>query len=132
VAQAVPVVDDLSLPVGRSVSCADVWLVQAPENVQQCVWGVYVVVLAVVSAMEFGRRFLAAAQKGESALSPGPVLLERAITRAVASLWARLRGFSALRLPKKGWGLVGPRYPFLRGVSGGLECSWSEELHVVD
>ena len=97
---------------------------------QQCVWDV--VVMAVVSAMEYARRFMAAAQKGESALAPGPVLLERAITRAVVSFWARLRGFAVLGLPKKGWGLVGPRHPFLRVVSGALECSWSEELHLVD
>ena len=126
VAQAV--VDHLSLAVGRSISCAEVWLVQAPENVQQCVWDV--VVLAAVSAMECARRFMAAAQKGESALPPGPVLLERAITRVVVTFWARLRGFAALGLPKKGWGMVGPRHPFLRVVSGVLECSWLEELHL--
>ena len=71
-------------------------------------------------------------QRGESALPPGPVLLERAITRVVVTFWARLRGFAALGLPKKGWGLVGPRHPFLRVVSGVLECSWMEELHLVD
>ena len=119
----------LSLLVALSL-CAEVWLVQAPENVQQCVRDV--AVLAAVSAMECGRRFMAAAQKGESALSPGPVLLERAITRAVATLCSRLRGFAALGLLTTGWGLVGPRHPFLRLFSGGLECSWSEELHMVD
>jgi len=127
---ALAVVDHLSLAVGRFVLCAEVWLVQAPESVQQCVWDV--VVLAAVSAMECARRFMAAAQKGESALPPGPVLLEQAITRAVVSFWARLRGFAALGLPKKSWGLVGPRYPFLRVVSGVLECSCSEELLLMD
>ena len=96
----------------------------------QCVWDV--MVLAAVSAIECARRFMATAQKGESVRPPGPVLLERAITRAVVSLLARLRGFAALGLPKKGWVLVGPRHPFLRVVSGGLECSWLRGLHVVD
>ena len=78
-------------------------------------------VLVAVSTMESGRRFMAPARKGESAVSPGPVLLERAITRVVVTLWARLRGFTALGLLKIGWGLVGPRHPFLRVVSGGLK-----------
>ena len=60
VAQAV--LDHLALAVGRPVSRADVWLVQAPEATRQCVWDV--VVLAAVSAMEGGRRFMAAAQRG--------------------------------------------------------------------
>ena len=88
VAQAL--VDQLSLAGSRSVLCAEVWLEQSPESVQQCAWDV--VVLAAVSAMECARRFMAAAQKGESALPPGPVLLERAIPRAVVSFWARLAG----------------------------------------
>ena len=33
---------------------------------------------------------------------------------------------------KKGWGLVGPRHPFLRVVSAVLECSCVAGLHVVD
>ena len=37
----------------RPVSRAEVWLVQAPEDLQQCVWDV--VVLAAVSAMEGGQ-----------------------------------------------------------------------------
>jgi len=36
------VVDHLSVVVGRSVSCAQVQLVQVPENVQPCAWDVVV------------------------------------------------------------------------------------------
>ena len=128
VAQAV--LDHLALAVGRPVSRADVWLVQAPEATRQCVWDV--VVLAAVSAMEGGRRFMAAAQKGVPAASPGPALLERAITRVVVTFWSRLRGFAALGLPRKGWDSVGPRHPFLRVVSGVLECSRPEGPYEVD
>ncbi len=49
-----------------------------------------------------------------------PSLLERAITRVVVKFWVRLRGFASLGLPRRGWGQVGPRHPFLRGVAGEL------------
>ena len=128
VAQAV--VDHLAIAVGCPVSRAEVWLVQAPEAVQQCVWDV--VVLAAVSAMEDGRRFMAAARQGVPAALPGPALLERAITRVVVAFWVRLRGFAALGLPSKGWDSVGPRHPFLRVVGGVLVCSRSEGPSEVD
>lgn len=48
--------------VGHSVSRAEVWLLQAPEYMQQCMWDI--VVLAAVFAMETGRRFMAATRKG--------------------------------------------------------------------
>jgi hypothetical protein len=54
--------------------------------------------------------------------TPAPSLMERAITRVVVEFWGRPRGFAALGLPRKGWGQVGPRHPFLRGVAGELYC----------
>lgn len=50
------VVDHLALAYGTCVSCDDVWLVQAPKNMQQCVWDE--VVLAAVSATESVGLFL--------------------------------------------------------------------------
>jgi hypothetical protein len=49
-------------------------------------------------------------------------------TRVVVKFWRRLQGFEALGLPRKGWGQVGPRYPFLRGLAGELHCSRPERL----
>ncbi len=75
------------------------WLAQNPEGVEQCVWDL--VVLAAITAMEQGRRFMAATLAGDPQEAPGP-LLERAITRVVVEFWGRLRGFAALGLPRKG------------------------------
>lgn len=44
VAQAV--IDYLALVVWRGVSRAEVWMVQAPADVQQCVWDVVVLTAA--------------------------------------------------------------------------------------
>ncbi len=79
VAQAV--VDQLSITIFRPISRAEVWLAQTPEGVEQCVWDV--VVLAAITAMEQGRRFMAATLAGDPQEAPGPSLLERAITRVV-------------------------------------------------
>lgn len=46
------VVDHLAFAVGRSALHAEVWLMQAPKDVRQCVWDV--VVLVVVRTMESG------------------------------------------------------------------------------
>lgn len=55
--------------------------------------------LAAVSAMEGGWRFMVAAQSS-STLSAGLALLERAITPVIVAFWARLRGIAALGLPQ--------------------------------
>lgn len=60
----------LSLAVGRFVSRAKVWLVQAPEDVQQFLWEV--VAVAAVSTIEDRRQFMVAAQKGVPTVTPGP------------------------------------------------------------
>lgn len=70
-------------------------------NTLRGVWDV--LVLAPISTMENGGRFMGAARKGVQAVSPAPALLELALTRMVVAFWARLRSFAALR----------PRYPFL-------------------
>jgi hypothetical protein len=90
VAQAV--VDQLSVTIVRPISRAEVWLAQTPEGVEQCVWDV--VVLAAITAMEQGRRFMAATLAGDPQEAPGPSLLERAITRVGLIFGA---GFGDLR-----------------------------------
>jgi hypothetical protein len=109
VAQAV--VDHLAFAVGSLVSRAEVWLVQAPEDVH-----------ATVRVGRGGRcwlRFPPWRKGGGSWLRPkkgfqpllhaGPALLERAITRVVVAFWFRLRSFAVLGLPRnEGMGLGGP------------------------
>ena len=128
VAQAV--VGQLEGTLGTRVTREAVWLAQAPSGVQQCVWDV--VVLAGVSAMELGRRFMQAATRERlgpprgppmGRAVPGAELRDRAIRRAVADFWARLHGFARLGRPRKGWQGVGPSHPFLRGVPGALQCT---------
>ena len=130
VAQAV--IAQLETQLGAGVTRAQVWLVQAPPGVQSCVWDV--VVLAAITAMEVGRRFMAAALKrvaaGGPPLMPGSGLLDRAIRRGVVEFWALLRGFAALGLPQKGWDAVGPRHPFLRVVASSLVCGGPAEVLV--
>ncbi len=48
-----------------------------------------VVVFAAITAMEQGRRLMAAT--ADTHETPGPFLLERAITRVVVEVWGRLR-----------------------------------------
>ncbi len=76
------------------------WLAQTPEGVEQCVWDV--VVLAAITAMKQGRRFMAAILAGDPQETPRLSLLQRAITRVVVDFWGRPRGFAALGLPRKG------------------------------
>ncbi len=90
------------------------------------------VVLAALTAMEQGRQCMAATWAGDPQEAPGPSLLERAITRVVVEFWVRLRGLAALGLPRKGWGLVGPRHSFLRGVARELHCAQPERLEMGD
>jgi hypothetical protein len=70
----------VSITISRPISRAEVWLAQNPKGVEQCVWDV--VVLAAITAMEQGLRFMAAtlALAGDPQGAPGPSLLERAIT----------------------------------------------------
>ncbi len=63
-----------------------------PEGVEQCVWDV--VVLSAITAMEQGRRLMAATLAGDPQEAPGPSLLERAITRVVVIFGA---GYGDLR-----------------------------------
>lgn len=83
---AQPVVDHQALAVGRSFSCIEVSVIQAPRNVQQSVRDV--VVLAVASVMESGMRFISAPQNEMIAVSPGLSLLERGIPRVVLTFGA--------------------------------------------
>ena len=88
---------------------------------QQCVWDV--VVLACISAMELGRRFLKTGS-GRGALGhDSDALVSRAINRAVSDFWARLRGFAALGVPRQGWAGVGPAHPILRIIAGSIVCA---------
>ena len=119
VAQAV--VDQLAVRVGGGLVRAQVWLLQSPQGVQQCVWDV--VVLAAISAMEVGRQFMAAALKNPAGgVMAGSALRDRAIQRVVADFWVRLRTFAALGVPRSGWEAVGPHHPWLRVVAGCLVC----------
>jgi hypothetical protein len=65
-------------------------------------------------------------------VTPGPSLQERAITRVaiIKAFWGHfwMRGFAASGLPRKGWGEMGPRHPFLFVVAGELRCSRPERL----
>jgi hypothetical protein len=103
---------------------------QAPIAPQRTT--LHVVVLAAITAMEQGRRFMVATLAGDPQEAPGPSLLERGITRVVIDFWGRRRGFAALGLPRKGWGQVGLRHPFLRGVAGELHCVRPERLEMGD
>ncbi len=86
-----------------------------------------VVVLAALTAMEQGRRLMAATLAGNPQETPGPSLLERAITREVIEFLGELRGFA-----RKGCGQVGPRHPFLKAVAGELHCARPERLEMGD
>jgi hypothetical protein len=105
-----------------------VWLAQTPEGVEQCVWDV--VVLGAITAMEQGRWFMAGTLTGGPQETPGPALLERAITRVMVEFWGRLRGLrpSVFRgRDRARW--ARDRHPFLRGV---LHCARPERLEMGD
>jgi hypothetical protein len=132
VAQAVR--EQVEVRLGAAVSRAQLWLALPPPQMQQCVWDV--VVLAALGAVEVGRRFMCAelrraaaaavaagaAAGGAPRVEPGPRLCDRAVVRAVADFWSRLRGFARLGVPRKGWDEVGAGPPVLRVVGG---C-WSD------
>ncbi len=85
------------------------WLAQTSEKVEQCVWDM--VVLAAITAMGQGRRFMAATLAGDPQETRvrSVLFLERVITRVVVEFCVRLRGFAALGLPM---GPGGPETPF--------------------
>lgn len=87
-------------------ACSVAEAVQAPEDLKQCVRDD--VVLAAGSAMEGAQWFMAVVQKGVSAISSCPSLLERKTTRVMVAFWDRLRGFRSLGLSQRGGALVGP------------------------
>ena len=124
VAQAV--VGQVEPKLGVAITRANLWLVQAPGQTEQCVWDV--IVMAAISAMETGRRFMAAtmrrgAGQGEPRLEAGTDLAERGARRAVIDFWGRLHGFTQLGVPKRGWASVGRHHPVLRVTESGLRCS---------
>ena len=88
-----------------------VWLAIAPTGVNAGVWAV--VVLAVVTAMEQGRRTLVAQRLAGA--SAGPALAAVAARRAVRRFWEALYDFAALReLPPRGGGApLDGAHPFL-------------------
>ena len=106
------------------------WLASAPSGVQQCVWEV--VALAALEAMEVGRQFMHARMRelrGSAAVPQWQSLVSQASRRAVACMWAHLRAFASLGLPRTGWDEVGTAHPWLRVVDGGLLCTWPEALN---
>ena len=99
-----------------SVLRQHLWLACPPaSHVQQCVWDV--VVLAALSAIEAGRRYLHANHASDPA-----AVCARAKVKAVADFWSRLQDFASLGLPRKGWSGVGSAHPLLRVVGGELVC----------
>ncbi len=76
------------------------WLAQTPDGFEQCVGDG--VVLAAIKAMEQSWRFMVATLAGDSHQTPGPSLLERAITRVVVEVLGRLRGFAPLGILRMG------------------------------
>ena len=112
VAQAV--VGQVEPKLGVAITRANLWLVQAPGHTEQCVWDV--IAMAAISAMETGRRFMAAtmrrgAGQGEPRLEAGMDLAERGARRAVIDFWGRLHGFAQLGVPTRGWASVGRHHP---------------------
>jgi hypothetical protein len=102
----------LSSALTQDVHRKHLWLAQAPDGVQQCVWDV--VALAALNAMERGRRYLRAKHPRVTHL------LERACTRAVADFWASLHDFAGLGEPPKGWGDVSASHPLLAVENGSV------------
>ena len=102
VAQAV--LEQLESRITGQVTRRQVWLVQAPPGVAQCVWDV--VSLAAVSAMERGRRHLVTCRRqGQSDTE----VLAGALVCAVADVWASLGvillgwGFPGVVGTRRGW-----------------------------
>lgn len=114
-------------PAGEGIRREQMWLVRAPSGAQQCVWEV--VALAALEAMEVGRQFMHARMRelrGSAAVPQWQSLASQASRRAVASMWAHLRAFAALGVPRTGWDGVDADHPWLRVVDGRLMCNWPD------
>lgn len=124
VAQAV--IQQIAAHVPGPITRAQVWLAEAPQGVQQCVWDI--VSLAALTAMERARVGLRAATRNapvpQEAAQPGaPAPVEVAKSRAVLEFWQRLRGFAELGTPRRNWGGVGPDHPILAVAEGRMQCA---------
>ncbi len=98
--------------LGVTITRANLWLVQAPAQTEQCVWHVMVMAAIPVATMETGRHFMAATlrwgcDQGELSLKAGVELAESGARRAVMDFWGRPQGFTQLGVPKRGWASVG-------------------------
>jgi hypothetical protein len=104
------------LPVLGTVSRAELWLLQCPEEVQQPVWDV--VALAALSSMEVGRRRL------RGGVAPALVHAQLA-----GDFWGRLRSFVAMGRAPASWAGVPPSHPFLgRSPDGSLALNRSRSV----
>ncbi|KAG1678032.1 hypothetical protein FOA52_000828 [Chlamydomonas sp. UWO 241] len=98
-----------------------VWLLQPPPGVQPGVWAV--VAALVVDAMERGRCHLWRITRPRDGVVPPArsVAVERAGALATIDLWDALASFAAGGVVPRGWAsVVGPTYPFVGLVDGGL------------
>ncbi len=64
--------------------------------------------------------------RGSTAVPQWQSLVSQASRRAVACMWAHLRAFANLGVPRAGWDEVGTAHPWLRVVDGRLLCTWPE------
>jgi hypothetical protein len=94
----------------------ELWLVRAPEGINQVVWDV--VCLAAISALEHGRRFIYASRQEENRIAT----FERGRLAVVSEFWARLGSFASTGNSPRGWDTVPLAHPFLhRTPEGGIE-----------
>lgn len=124
VAQAV--VQQIAAHVPGPITRAQVWLAEAPQGMQQCVWDI--ISLAALTAMERARVGLRAATRNvpapQATAQPGtPSPVEVAKARAVLEFWQRLRGFAEMGVPRHNWDGVGPDHPILAVTEGRLQCA---------
>ena len=112
-----PLFDTLEACCGCGVTREHVWLCVSPDppTVLQCVWDV--VALAALNALEWARRYMHARRPYSPAL---PAAVRAGLS---AKFWALLRDFADLGLPRKGWGDVGVKHPFLSVTGGRLVCT---------
>lgn len=105
VAQAV--VDTVSTAAGRlqplaaPLAPANVWLARPPSGVHAGVWDV--VCLAVVAAMDHGRRRMYAVSHGPAIPPPAASIVELCGRSAVARFWSHLSDFVALGCVPAAW-----------------------------
>ncbi len=104
--------------LGETITRANVWLVQAPGHIEQCV-GCH----SAGSNSRYGNGtalYGSVAEEGGRpgrayrSLEAGVELAERGARRAVMDFWGRLHGFAQLGVPKRGWDSVGRYDPIVR------------------